>query len=114
MLFDLNISLIILLSLGFINGLLVSSVFGLGIELGKLMLLIIEFGSVKVIVWIDGCKYKVPVYCVLLPEKVIDVGTVLSSVQFCKDKLLIPDILANTTHPPPTNSVLVKSLCLYM
>ena len=33
----------------------------LGIELGKLILLIIASVSVKVIVWIDGCKYKVQV-----------------------------------------------------
>ena len=71
----------------------------LGIELGKLMLLITEFEVVKVMLLTNGCKYKVPVCCVLLPEKVRDVGTVLSSVQCCKNILLLPDILVNTTPP---------------
>ena len=53
----------------------------------------------KIIVFIAGCKYKVPSYLVLLPEKIIEVGIVLSAVQFCKDKLLLPAILANTAPP---------------
>ena len=54
----------------------------------------------KIIVFIAGCKYKVPSYLVLLPEKAIEVGTVLYAVHCWRDKLLVPAILANTIPPP--------------
>ena len=78
------------------KGLLSLSLPVFGITLGTLMLLITDSSLVKVRLFMNGCKYKVPVKPQLLPENVILLNISVLFAEYCNAILAAPVILANT------------------